>query len=69
MDDQEDRIKELQSHLEFVRSFYKIAGDWGDIPYMRLNALVEYFEDELTGMGIDKYEERERIQKLGGYHV
>lgn len=65
----EQIIEKLQRHLEFARSFYEIAGDWGDIPYGKLNALVEYFEDELTILGIDKYEERERRQKLGGPHV
>jgi len=53
MEDKEYKIKELQSHLDFVRSFYKIAGDWGDIPYMRLNALVEYFEDQLKDLDVD----------------
>ena len=52
MEDKEYKIKELQSHLEFVRSFYKIAGDWGDIAYMRLNALVEYFEEEIKDLGL-----------------
>jgi len=56
MEDKEYKIKELQSHLEFVRSFYKIAGDWGDIPYMRLNALVEYFEDQLKDLSVDLQE-------------
>lgn len=67
--DKEERIEELKRHLEFARSFYKIAGDWGDIPYGKLNALVEYFEDELTLLGVDKYEERERRQKLGESHA
>jgi hypothetical protein len=44
---EEDRIEELKRHLEFVRSIYSVAGDWGDVPYGRLNALVEYFEEEL----------------------
>ena len=51
--DKENRIQELQRHLEFSRSFYKIAGDWGDIPYMRLNDLVRFFEDELKDLGVD----------------
>ena len=53
----EQRIEELQRHLEFARSFYEIAGDWGDIPYGKLNALVEYFEEELKQLGVDEFEE------------
>ena len=53
MEEQEFKVKELQSHLEFVRSFYKIAGDWGDIPYMRLNALVEYFEEQIKEIELE----------------
>ena len=54
----EQKIKELQSHLDFARSFYKIAGDWGDIPYMRLNAMVEYFKEELKSLGVDPDENK-----------
>ena len=43
----EDRIEELQRHLDFVRSFYQIAGDWGDSPYAKLNELVRFLETEL----------------------
>ena len=53
MEEQDFKVKELQSHLEFVRSFYKIAGDWGDIPYMRLNALVEYFEEQIKEIELE----------------
>ena len=44
----EERIQELKRHRDFARSLYKIAGDWGDLQYMKLNSLVEFLEDELT---------------------
>jgi len=56
----EERIQELKRHRDFARSLYKIAGNWGDVQYMKLNSLVEFLEDELTELGIDKYEEREK---------
>ena len=43
----EDKIEDLKEHLKFSRSLYDIAGDWGDIPYAKLNAMVRYFEEEL----------------------
>jgi hypothetical protein len=43
----DERKEELERLIQFTRSLYDIAGDWGDVQYGKLNELVRFLEAEL----------------------